>query len=89
MHTWIDRGRTVKKGENAILIFARAGGKREPTRSQASLTEDPSHLAGFRTAQVFDVSQTESAKLPAMREMNSEVGENRARLISFFKKQNI
>jgi hypothetical protein len=35
------------------------------------------------------VSQTEGAELPAMREMSGEVGENRARLISFINRQNI
>ena len=44
-------------------------------------------LVGFRSAYVFDVSQTEGAELPEMREINGDVGENRDRLISFIERR--
>ena len=36
-----------------------------------------------------DVSQTEGAELPEMREISGDVGENRDRLISFIERQGI
>ena len=66
IHAWNDLGRTVKKGEKGIMIFAPMVVKREAW--QAELTPDqvkgPTRLAGFRTAYVFDVSQTEGKALP-------------------------
>jgi len=46
-------------------------------------------LVGFRNAYVFDVSHTEGAELPAMREISGDVGENRSRLLSFIEQQGI
>jgi hypothetical protein len=46
-------------------------------------------LVGFRSAYVFDVSQTEGAELPEMREVSGDVGENRDRLIAFIERQGI
>src|SRR6185437_7503931 len=40
-------------------------------------------LVGFRSAYVFDVSQTEGAELPEMRGISGDVGENRDKLIAF------
>jgi antirestriction protein ArdC len=67
-HTWHDLGRSVKKGEKGIMIFAPVVVKREATPDQAQVKEpdrkEPSRVAGFRTAYVFDVSQTEGKALP-------------------------
>ncbi len=38
---------------------------------------------------VFDVSQTEGAELPELREISGDVGENRDRLIAFIEQQGI
>jgi Domain of unknown function (DUF955). len=46
-------------------------------------------LVGFRSAYVFDLSQTEGSELPAMREISGDVGENRDRLLSFIERQGI
>jgi hypothetical protein len=65
-HRWHDLGRSVKKGEKGIMILAPVVVKQkdavpslEPVRS-----EDLLRLAGFRTAYVFDLSQTEGRPLP-------------------------
>jgi antirestriction protein ArdC len=65
--TWHELGRSVNKGEKGVAILApilvrdkdvsRAG------KGQAK-SEDAHRLAGFRTAYVFDVSQTEGKPLP-------------------------
>jgi hypothetical protein len=46
-------------------------------------------LVGFRNAYVFDVSQTEGAELPKMRQITGDVGENRDRLLAFIERQGI
>ena len=46
-------------------------------------------LVGFRSAYVFDVSQTEGAELPELREIKGDAGENRDRLIAFIERQGI
>ena len=46
-------------------------------------------LVGFRSAYVFDVSQTEGEELPEMRKVSGDVGENRDRLISRLERQGI
>ncbi len=65
-HTWHDLGRSVKKGEKGIMIFAPMIVKREdaPVQPKESQPKEPSRLAGFRTAYVFDISQTEGKALP-------------------------
>ncbi len=62
-HTWNQVGRSVKKGEKGIMIFAPMVVKRETVPDQNEAKE-PSRLAGFRTAYVFDVAQTEGRPLP-------------------------
>ena len=44
---------------------------------------------GFRNTYIFDVTQTEGAELPVMREITGNVGENRDRLLAFIEKQGI
>ncbi len=46
-------------------------------------------LLGFRHTTVFDVSQTEGAELPTLREITGDVGENRDRLLEFIERQGI
>jgi antirestriction protein ArdC len=62
-HMWNQLGRSVKKGEKGIMIFAPMVVKQKTVPDQNEARE-PSHLAGFRTAYVFDVAQTEGRPLP-------------------------
>jgi antirestriction protein ArdC len=68
LHTWNDLGRTVKKGEKGVMILAPVMVKREESRDQTQAkersTKEPLRVAGFRTAYVFDVAQTEGKALP-------------------------
>lgn len=92
MYAWNQLGRKVKKGERAIRILAPIVGVRRKKDEEAEkdITKQNTRvLVGFRNAYVFDVLQTEGAELPALREMSGDVGENRARLITFINKQNI
>jgi antirestriction protein ArdC len=70
-HTWADLGRHVKHGEKGIMIFAPILTKqRDPSalalKQEQTVTKgnDVFRLAGFRTAFVFDVQQTEGKPLP-------------------------
>ena len=92
LYAWNQLGRKVKKGEKGIRILAPIIGIRRKTDEEAE--KDPAYqnkavLVGFRNAYVFDVSQTEGAELPAMREVHGDVGENRDRLVSFIERQGI
>ena len=92
MYAWNQLGRRVKKGEKGIRILAPIiGVKRKPQEeAEKDITrQNVPVLVGFRSAYVFDVSQTEGAELPAMREINGNVGENRDRLLAFIEKQGI
>jgi hypothetical protein len=46
-------------------------------------------LVGFRTAYVFDISQTEGAELPEHARVSGDAGTNRDRLIEFVNAQGI
>jgi antirestriction protein ArdC len=60
---WKQFGRYVKKGEKGIMILAPMVGKKRDDAEQ--LEETPqSRLYGFKTAFVFDVSQTDGEPLP-------------------------
>lgn len=68
LHAWNDLGRTVKKGEKGIMIFAPVISKRDNPAAEPRERDsnEPSKLTGFRTAYVFDVSQTEGKPLPEL-----------------------
>ena len=93
LYAWNQLGRKVKKGERGIRILAPMIGIRR--RKDNEKTEDPAvtHkpvLVGFRSAFVFDVSQTEGAPLPELSErVKGSVGEYRERLIDFVTAQGI
>src|ERR1700692_4759048 len=65
-HTWHQFGRSVKFGEKGIMIFAPVIVKqRETPVAQSEVkANEVFRLAGFRTAYVFDVTQTEGRPLP-------------------------
>lgn len=66
IHAWNDLGRTVRKGEKGLMIFAPMVVKNNepPTQEKETASKEPIRLAGFRTAYVFDVTQTEGKALP-------------------------
>jgi antirestriction protein ArdC len=92
LYAWNQLGRKVKKGEKGIRILAPIIGiKRKPdAEAEKDITRQNTRvLVGFRNAYVFDVSQTDGAGLPALREMSGDAGENRDRLLSFIERQGI
>jgi antirestriction protein ArdC len=92
LYAWNQLGRKVKRGERGIRILAPIIGvkRKKDEEAEKDITRQNTRvLVGFRNAYVFDVSQTEGAELPAMREMSGEVGENRDRLLSFIREQGI
>ena len=91
---WKELGRSVKKGEKGIRILAPIIGIRRKKDEEVQASRDPAAinkavLVGFRSAYVFDVSQTEGAELPELREISGDVGASRDRLIVFIEQQGI
>jgi hypothetical protein len=92
LYAWNQIGRKVKKGEKGIRILAPIIGVRRKKNEEAE--KDPTKqntavLVGFRSAYVFDVSQTDGADLPEMRQIQGDVGENCDRLVAFIERQGI
>ena len=76
---WKQLGRTVKKGEKGIAIFAPCRYKRKVEDENGE--ENERHdIRGFRVVHVFDVSQTEGDDLPEFAKIHGEPGENLARM---------
>ena len=89
---WKELGRSVTKGEKGIRILAPIIGVRRKKDEEANkdiTKQNKAVLVGFRSAYVFDVSQTEGAELPEMRGISGDVGGNRDRLIAFVERQGI
>jgi hypothetical protein len=91
---WKELGRSVKKGEKGIRILAPIVGIKRKKDAEIKASSDPAAinkpvLVGFRSAYVFDVSQTEGAELPELHEVSGDVGENYDRLIAFIERQGI
>jgi hypothetical protein len=89
---WKELGRSVKKGEKGIRILAPIIGVRRKKDEEAEkdiTKQNTAVLVGFRSTYVFDVSQTEGAELPELREISGDVGGNRDRLIAFIERQGI
>ena len=92
MWAWNQLGRRVKKGEKGIRILAPIIGIQRKPKEEAEkdiTKQNRPVLVGFRSAYVFDVSQTDGAELPAMREIGGDVGENHDRLLTFIERQGI
>ena len=84
--TWNQLGRFVKKGEKGILILAPIV-RRKPDSSDDE--KEPSCIAGFRAAYVFDVSQTDGQDLPQIGVVQGDPCEHGDRLRTFAAQQNI
>ena len=93
LYAWNQLGRKVRKGERGIRILAPVIGVRRKKDAEAEKdirTQNQAVLVGFRSAYVFDVSQTEGKELPALSErVTGTVGEYRERLIHFIIAQGI
>ena len=92
MYTWNQLGRRIKKGEKGIRILAPMVGIKRKSKEEAEkdiTKQNQPVLVGFRNAYIFDISQTEGAELPAMRQVAGDVGENHDRLIAFIEAQHI
>jgi len=65
---WQKLGRTVKKGEKGIGIFAPMPFKKKDQDGKASQdkskADEETQMMGFRVVHVFDISQTEGDPLP-------------------------
>jgi hypothetical protein len=89
---WKELGRSVKKDEKGIRILAPIIGVRRKKDDEANkdITKQNTAVSvGFRSAYVFDVSQTEGRELPEHSSVTGDVGENRDRLIEFVNGQGI
>jgi len=93
LYAWNQLGRKVRKGECGIRILAPVIGIRRKKDAEAEKdirTQNQAVLVGFRSAYVFDVSQTEGKELPTLSErVTGNVGEYRERLIDFIIAQGI
>ena len=93
LYAWNQLGRKVKKGERGIRILAPVIGVRRKKEAEAEKdirTQNQALLVGFRSAYVFDVSQTEGKELPELSErVTGNVGEYRERLVDFILAQGI
>ena len=87
LYAWNQLGRNVRKGEHGIRILAPVIGIRRKKDSEAEKdirTQNQGVLVGFRSAYVFDVSQTDGKELPELsNKVSGDVGERRERLIDF------
>ena len=84
-HTWHDLDRWVKKSEKGIMIFAPMLVKHTDAVSadkEAAKPDDAFRLTGFRTAYVFDVSQTEGRPLPEFAKTTGDTREYGEKLVS-------
>ena len=71
-------------GTSLIGILAPVRRKKDAEAEKDIRTQNQAVLVGFRSAYVFDVSQTEGKELPALSErVTGNVGEYRERLIDF------
>jgi hypothetical protein len=62
--TWNQLGRFVKKGEKGIVILAPVLRRKEKENEEPAETTPA--VAGFRSAYVFDITQTDDKELPAI-----------------------
>jgi antirestriction protein ArdC len=93
LYAWNQLGRKVKKGEKGIRILAPmiSTKRKKDNEAEKDITkQNQPVLVGFRAVYVFDVSQTEGAELPDLKErVKGDVGEYRERLIDFTTREGI
>lgn len=87
-HTWRTLGRHVKEGEKGVAIIAPMRlGKSEEDSPAGDNTDEPA--VRFRTAYVFDVSQTDGEPLPGIGEAAGDPGAFSGRLKNLVKQLSI
>ena len=93
LYAWNQLKRRVKKGERGIRILAPVIGikrKKDEDAEKDIRIQNHAVLVGFRSAYVFDVSQTDGEELPELStKVSGDVGERRERLIDFIVAQGI
>jgi hypothetical protein len=93
LYAWNQLGRNVRKGERGIRILAPVIGvrrKKDAEPDKDIRTQNQAVLVGFRSAYVFDVSQTEGKDLPELSErVTGNVGGYRERLLDFISGQGL
>jgi antirestriction protein ArdC len=86
--TWNQLGRFVKKGEKGIVILAPVLRRKEKENEEPAETA-ASAVAGFRSAYVFDITQTDGKDLPAIGTVQGDPRDCTVRLLAFAKAQGI
>lgn len=71
--TWMQLGRQVRRGERSIRIMA-------PIVRRAKEADEDEKVVTFRTASIFDVSQTDGKPLAEFAKVNGDPGEYTERL---------
>jgi hypothetical protein len=93
LYAWNQLGRKVMKGQKGIRILAPVIGIRRKKDEEANKdirTQNQAVLVGFRSAYVFDVSQTDGKDIPELSSrVSGDVGEGRERLLDFIAAQGI
>ena len=90
--TWKNLGRSVNAGAKGIRILAPIVGvrRKKDIEAERDITKQNERmLLGFRTAYVFDISQTSGAELPEMERVAGDPGENIERLTTFLNSKGI
>ncbi len=68
-HAWKELGRSVRRGEKGIMIYApvirKVADREERSAPEQTPTRTPRAVAGFRSAYVFDLDQTDGKPLPS------------------------
>jgi antirestriction protein ArdC len=95
-NTWRRLGRSVRKGEHGIAILAPVVRRRRPDavavnaeRKPLAAQDSDEAVVGFRSAYVFDVSQTDGAPLPEFACVAGAPGPFTDRLKTFIAKNGI
>jgi antirestriction protein ArdC len=86
-HTWKQLARYVKKGEKGIVIVAPMSIRKKDHRASAEADED--RILRFRTAHVFDISQTDGEPLPDVAHVRGNPAGHTERLKTFIARHGI
>ncbi|HWD40380.1 MAG TPA: ArdC-like ssDNA-binding domain-containing protein [Fimbriimonas sp.] len=87
-HTWRTLGRHVKEGERGIAIIAPMRMAAKDEGQQHGDKDQESHIR-FRTAYVFDISQTDGEPLPDIGQPGGDPGDFSERLRGLVKQMSI
>jgi len=88
-HTWRSVGRQVKEGEKGIAIIAPMSVKKEAEGPAETKDSNEERAIRFRTAYVFDISQTEGEPLPSIGQAAGDPGSFADRLKNLVKQMSI